>query len=52
MKIQSIKPQLTPLSTFWSEDAQNLRIPTIQRQFDWDGVLIPESLLDTVETVK
>lgn len=37
MKIQSIKPQLTPLSTFWSEDAQNLRIPTIQRQFVWDA---------------
>ena len=37
MKIQSIKPQLTPLSTFWNEDAPTLRIPTIQRQFVWDA---------------
>jgi hypothetical protein len=37
MKIQSIKPQLTPLSTFWDEEAQTLRIPTIQRQFVWDS---------------
>jgi len=47
MKIKSIKPQLTPLSTFWSEDAASLRIPTIQRQFVWDAEDVRD-LLDSI----
>lgn len=47
MKIQSIKPQLTPLSTFWSEDARTLRIPTIQRQFVWDA----EDVRDLIDSI-
>lgn len=47
MKIQSIKPQLTPLSTFWSEDAHTLRIPTIQRQFVWDS----EDVRDLIDSI-
>src|SRR5437016_11839529 len=47
MKIQSIKPQLTPLSTFWSEEAQTLRIPTIQRQFVWDA----EDVRDLIDSI-
>lgn len=47
MKIQSIKPQLTPLSTFWTEDAANLRIPTIQRQFVWDA----EDVRDLIDSI-
>ena len=47
MKIQSIKPQLTPLSTFWTEDAATLRIPTIQRQFVWDA----EDVRDLIDSI-
>lgn len=47
MKIQSIKPQLTPLSTFWTEDACTLRIPTIQRQFVWDA----EDVRDLIDSI-
>ena len=47
MKIQSIKPQLTPLSVFWSEEAQTLRIPTIQRQFVWDA----EDVRDLIDSI-
>lgn len=47
MKIQSIKPQLTPLSTFWTEDANTLRIPTIQRQFVWDA----EDVRDLIDSI-
>jgi hypothetical protein len=47
MKIQSIKPQLTPLSTFWTEDAAALRIPTIQRQFVWDA----EDVRDLIDSI-
>ncbi len=47
MKIQSIKPQLTPLSTFWNEEAYTLRIPTIQRQFVWDA----EDVRDLVDSI-
>lgn len=47
MKIQSIKPQLTPLSAFWNEDAQTLRIPTIQRQFVWDA----EDVRDLIDSI-
>lgn len=36
-----------PLSTFWSEEAQNLRIPTIQRQFVWDS----EDVRDLVDSI-
>ena len=47
MKIQSIKPQLTPLSVFWSEEAKTLRIPTIQRQFVWDA----EDVRDLIDSI-
>ena len=47
MKIQSIKPQLTPLSSFWTEDADTLRIPTIQRQFVWDA----EDVRDLIDSI-
>lgn len=47
MKIQSIKPQLTALSSFWSEEAQTLRIPTIQRQFVWDD----EDVRDLIDSI-
>jgi hypothetical protein len=47
MKIQSIKPQLTPISTFWNEEAQTLRIPTIQRQFVWDA----EDVRDLIDSI-
>lgn len=47
MKILAIKPQLTPLSTFWNEDAQTLRIPTIQRQFVWDA----EDVRDLIDSI-
>jgi hypothetical protein len=47
MKIQSIKPQLTPLSAFWNEEAQTLRIPTIQRQFVWDA----EDVRDLIDSI-
>lgn len=47
MKIQSIKPQLTPLRDFWNEDARTLRIPTIQRQFVWDA----EDVRDLIDSI-
>jgi hypothetical protein len=47
MRIQSIKPQLTPLGTFWNEEAQTLRIPTIQRQFVWDA----EDVRDLIDSI-
>lgn len=47
MKIQSIKPQLTPLSAFWREDASTLRIPTIQRQFVWEA----EDVRDLIDSI-
>lgn len=47
MRIQSIKPQLTQLSTFWIEDAHTLRIPTIQRQFVWDA----EDVRDLIDSI-
>ena len=47
MKIQSIKPQLTPLRDFWNEDAKTLRIPTIQRQFVWDA----EDVRDLIDSI-
>ena len=47
MKIQSIKPQLTSLSTFWTDEAPTLRIPTIQRQFVWDA----EDVRDLIDSI-
>jgi hypothetical protein len=47
MRILAIKPQLTSLSTFWSEEAPSLRIPTIQRQFVWDS----EDVRDLVDSI-
>lgn len=47
MRIQSIKPQLTPLRDFWNEDAKTLRIPTIQRQFVWDA----EDVRDLIDSI-
>jgi hypothetical protein len=47
VKILAIKPQLTPLSTFWGEEAQTLRIPTIQRQFVWED----EDIRDLIDSI-
>jgi len=47
MKIQAIKPQLTSLSSFWTDEAPTLRIPTIQRQFVWDA----EDVRDLIDSV-
>lgn len=47
MKILAVKPQLTPLGTFWNEEAHCLRIPTIQRQFVWDA----EDVRDLIDSI-
>lgn len=47
MKIGSIKPHIISLNQFWGEEAQSLRLPTIQRQFVWDAEDIRD-LLDSI----
>ena len=47
MKIGNIEPKIMSLRKFFDEESSNLLIPTIQRQFVWDGEDIKE-LIDSI----
>ncbi len=47
MKVGSIKPEVIALREFFKEEAPQLRIPSIQRQWVWDAEDVKE-LIDSI----